>query len=169
MDVPCFTTSTDIPWRDPSLLLREDLILAQMTDPDCSRLLTDVGVHPQLDVDEFGVLGRVLPSGEFQVTIPPISNEVPLPVAVFEEVPLPPETADVIGDEDAPILRRGYQSHLTRQTSNGGFQLHPSQLRLKFPPSSARLLSHPWMTCRRRSSSKNSEGSRQKTKNVDNS
>jgi RNase H-like domain found in reverse transcriptase len=50
MDVPCFTTSTDIPRRNPSLLLREDLILAQMADPACSRLLTDVGVHPQLDV-----------------------------------------------------------------------------------------------------------------------
>jgi hypothetical protein len=113
MDFPCFTMSTDTPWRDPSLLLREDLILAQMSDTACSRLLTDVGVHPQLDVDEFGVLGRVLPSGEFQVTVPSFSNEFPLPIAVLAEVPLPPETADVIGDEDAPILRRGYQ--LTRQ------------------------------------------------------
>jgi hypothetical protein len=89
MDVPCFTTSTDTPRRDPSLLLREDIILAQMADLACSRLLTDVGVHRQLDVDEFGVLGRVLPSGEFQVTIPSFLNEVPLPVAVFAEFPLP--------------------------------------------------------------------------------
>jgi hypothetical protein len=71
------------------LLLREDPILAQMADPACSRLLTDVGVHPQLDVDEFGVLGRVMPSSEFQVTVPSFSNEVPLPIAVFAEVPLP--------------------------------------------------------------------------------
>jgi hypothetical protein len=55
MDVPCLTTSTDTPRRDPSLLLHEDLILTKMADPACSRLLTDVGVHPQLDVDEFSV------------------------------------------------------------------------------------------------------------------
>jgi hypothetical protein len=78
-----------------------------MADPACIHLLNDVGVHPQLYVDGFGVLGRVLPSGEFQVTVPSFSNEFPLPIAVFAEVPLPPETAEVIGDEDAPILRRG--------------------------------------------------------------
>jgi hypothetical protein len=78
-----------------------------MSDPACSRLLTDVGAHPQLDVYNFGILGRVLPSGEFQVTIPSFDDQVPLPIAVFAEAPLPPETADVIGDEDAPILRRG--------------------------------------------------------------
>jgi hypothetical protein len=120
MDVPCFTTSTETPRRDPSLLLREDLILAQMADPACSRLLTDVGVHPKIDVDEFSVLGRVLPSGEFQVTIPSFSNEVPLPIAVFAEVPLPPETADVIGGEDVPILRRGVSIALEAPTLKRG-------------------------------------------------
>jgi hypothetical protein len=57
IDVPCFTTSIDTPRRDPSLILREDLLSAQMADPACSRLLTDVGAHPQLDVDNFGILG----------------------------------------------------------------------------------------------------------------
>ena len=135
MDVPCFTTSTDTPRRDPSLLLREDLILAQMADPACSRLLTDVGVHPQLDVDEFGVLGRVLPSGEFQVTIPSFSNEVPLPITVCTEVPLPPETADVIGDEDAPILRRGVSIALDAPIVRRGVSIASIAASTKFSPS----------------------------------
>jgi hypothetical protein len=143
--------------------------LAQMVDPAFSRLLTDVGVHLQLDVDEFGVLGRVLPSGEFQVTVLSFSNEVPLPIAVLAEFPLPPETADVIGDEDAPMLRRGVSIALDAPILRRGVAIASIAASTKISPFVSEIAVTSVDTCRRRSSSKNSEGSRKTTKNVNNS
>jgi hypothetical protein len=87
-DIPCFATLLDAPPRDPSLVARDDLRVAQQADPTCRDLLTHLGANPQIEFDEFGILGRMLPSGEFQVTIPSL-GDLPLPLSIVCDTPLP--------------------------------------------------------------------------------
>jgi hypothetical protein len=105
-DIPCFATFLDAPPRDPSLVARDDLRVAQQADPTCRDLLTHLGANPQIEFDEFGILGWMLPSGEFQVTMPSL-GDLPLPISIVCDAQLPEENSNVIDDEDAPILRRG--------------------------------------------------------------
>jgi hypothetical protein len=69
-------------------------------------LITHLGANPQIELDEFGILGRMLPSGEFQVTIPALGDLL-LPIPFFCDTPLLEENSSGIDDEDGPILRRG--------------------------------------------------------------
>jgi hypothetical protein len=62
--------------------------------------------HPLIDVDQNGLLGVVLPSREFQLSIPPLPG-IPLPVTIFHDVPLPIHSENVTGDLAATDLRRG--------------------------------------------------------------
>ena len=101
-DVPCFALATE---RYPSLLQPHDLQTAQISDPSCRHLQTQYGTHPRIDIDRNGLIGLVLPSGEFQLAVPPLAG-VPLPLSIVTEIPFP-EPDDVTGDKDAPDLRWG--------------------------------------------------------------
>jgi hypothetical protein len=85
----------DAPPRDPSLVVRDDLRVAQQADPTSHDPLTLLGANPQIEFDEFGILERMLPSGEFQVTIPAL-GDLPLPISIVCDAPLPEENSNVI-------------------------------------------------------------------------
>jgi hypothetical protein len=90
--------------RDPSLFHPQDLRAAQISDPSWCHLHAQYGAHPSIDIDNNGVIGRVLPSGEFQLSVPPLPG-VPLPLSLVTEIPCP-DTDDGTGDKDAPDLKR---------------------------------------------------------------
>jgi hypothetical protein len=92
--------------RYPSLVHPDVLLGAQASDTSCVHLRKHLGSHLLIDVDHNGLLGVVLPSCEFQLAIPPLPD-IPLPVTIFHDVPLPIHSENVPGDLDAPDLRRG--------------------------------------------------------------
>jgi hypothetical protein len=101
-EVPCFALADE---RDPSLFHPHDLRAAQISDPSCCHLHAQYGAHPRIDIDNNGLIGLVLPSGEFQIAVPPLPG-VPLPLSLITEI-RGPDTDDVTGDKDAPDLKRG--------------------------------------------------------------
>ena len=92
--------------RDPSIVHPEFLRCAQASDPSCMHLREYLGGHPRIDIDHNGLIGTVLPSREFQLAIPPLPD-IPLPVTIVHNVPLPGHSEKVTGDGGAPDLRRG--------------------------------------------------------------
>jgi RNase H-like domain found in reverse transcriptase len=74
-EVPCFALVDE---RDPSIFHPNDLRAAQISDPSLCRLHAQYGAHPSIDIDQNGLIGLVLPSGEFQLAVPPLPG-VPLP------------------------------------------------------------------------------------------
>jgi Integrase zinc binding domain len=101
-EVPCFALADE---RDPSLFHPHDLRAAQISDPSCSYLHAQYGAHPIIDIDQKGLIGLVLPSGEFQLAVPPLLG-VPLPLSLITEIP-GPDTDGVKCDKDAPDVKRG--------------------------------------------------------------
>ena len=84
-EIPCFSVSgpdLGVKWKptthphrslqdlDPTLLPVETLLEEQASDQFCRHLSTLVGAHPTIDFDEFGAVGHMLPSGEFQLELP---------------------------------------------------------------------------------------------------
>jgi hypothetical protein len=101
-EVPCFALAEE---RDPSLFHPRDLRAAQISDPSCCHLHAQYGAHPSIDIDNNGLIGLFLPSGEFQLAVPPLPG-VPLSLSLITEIP-GPDTDDVTGYKDAPDLKRG--------------------------------------------------------------
>ena len=84
-EIPCFSVSgpdLGVGWKptthphrplqdlNPTLLPVETLLEEQASDQFCRHLSTLVGAHPTIDFDEFGAVGHMLPSGEFQLELP---------------------------------------------------------------------------------------------------
>jgi hypothetical protein len=69
-EIPCFALTEER--KHPNLLLVEDLCQLQTEDSTYRELTNDMTRDPSLDFDDHGVLGRTLPSGEFQVVLPQI-------------------------------------------------------------------------------------------------
>jgi hypothetical protein len=84
-EVPCFALADE---RDPSIFHPHDLRAAQISDPSCCRLQAHYGTHPSIDIDQNGLIGLVLPSGEFQLSVPPLPS-VPLPLSLVTEILYP--------------------------------------------------------------------------------
>jgi hypothetical protein len=101
-EVPCFALADE---RDPSLFHRHDLRAAQISNPSCCHLHAQYGAHPSIDIDNNDLIGLVLPSGEFQLAVPPLPG-VPIPLSLITEIP-GPDTDDVTGDKDVPDVKRG--------------------------------------------------------------
>ena len=91
-EIPCFTVDPDV--RDPTLLYRDDIRLYQGEDTACNVLRRSFGASLSLEVDDNGILGCVLPTGEFQLVLPAIAD-CPLPVTVFTEMELSQRNNDV--------------------------------------------------------------------------
>jgi hypothetical protein len=89
----------------PLTLPTDDLRTAQISDPSCCNLHAQYEAHLSIDIDKNGRIGLVLPSGEFQLVVPPLPG-VPLPLSLFTEIPCP-DTDDVTGENDAPDLKGG--------------------------------------------------------------
>jgi hypothetical protein len=62
-EITCFTV--DAATVDPMLLLVENLRDIQAADTSCCKLSTLFGAPSLVDYENFGVLGRLLPSGHF--------------------------------------------------------------------------------------------------------
>jgi hypothetical protein len=91
------------------LLLVENLRDIQAADPSCCKLSTLFSAHPLVDYDNFGVLGRLLPSGHFEPELPELLRKT-TPVTVIRDLPLPiPESTPQVR-VDVSHLRRGVQS-----------------------------------------------------------
>ena len=76
------------------MLYRDDLRHYQGEDPACNVLRRSFGASLSLEVDDNGILGCVLPTGEFQLVLPAIAD-FPLPVTVFTEMELSQRNNDV--------------------------------------------------------------------------
>jgi hypothetical protein len=100
-EVPCFALPDE---RDPPLFHPQHLRTAQISDPRFGHLHAQYGAHPSIDIDKHGLIGLFLPSGEFQLAVPPLPG-VQLPLSLVIEIPCP-DTDDVTGDKDAPDLKR---------------------------------------------------------------
>jgi hypothetical protein len=106
-EIPCFTV--DSAAVDPMLLLVENLRDIQAADPSCCKLSTLFGAHPLVEYDDFGVLGRLLPSGHFDPELPELLRKAkPVTVVRYLSLPLPESTPHV--RVEASHLRRGVQS-----------------------------------------------------------
>jgi hypothetical protein len=106
-EIPCFTV--DAATVDHTLLLVENLRDIQAADPSCSKISTLFGAHPLVEYDDFGVLGRLLPSGHIEPELPELLRKK-TPVTVVRDLPLPlPESTPHVR-VDASHLRRGVQS-----------------------------------------------------------
>ena len=92
--------------RDPSIVHPDFLRCAQASDPSCMHLREYLGGHPRIDIDHNGLIGTVLRSREFQHAIPPVPD-IPLPVTIVQNVPMPGHSENVTGDGGAPDLRKG--------------------------------------------------------------
>ena len=66
-EIPCFAVTEG---NDPTLLLLEDMCQLQTEDSNYHKLTNIMTRDPSLDFDDHGILGRTLPSGEFQVVLP---------------------------------------------------------------------------------------------------
>jgi Integrase zinc binding domain len=105
-EIPCFTV--DAATVDPMLLLVDNLRDIQTADSSCCQLSTLVGAHPLEDYDNFGVSGRLLPSGHFVPELPELLRKT-TPVTVILDLPLPlPESPPHVR-VDASHLRMGVQ------------------------------------------------------------
>jgi hypothetical protein len=98
-EIPCFTVQDE---SEPGLLQVEDLIESQQADQQCLEARDGFITSTGIEYDYQGVLGQVLPSGEFSVMFPasgPTENNV----ALVSELPFPTSLAR----GDARRLRRG--------------------------------------------------------------
>jgi hypothetical protein len=93
-EIPCFTVEAAA--VDPKLLLVENLRDIQAADPLCCQLSTLFGGHPLVEYEDFGVLGRLLPSGHFEPELPELLRNT-TPVTVVRDLPftLPESTPHV--------------------------------------------------------------------------
>jgi hypothetical protein len=66
-EIPCFTVEAE---GEPELVNLDRLRDLQEEDPDCQCLTHFLSSDSSVEVDAAGVLGRLLPSGEFQIHIP---------------------------------------------------------------------------------------------------
>jgi hypothetical protein len=99
-DIPCFPVNPD-----PTLLSAEDLVAHQHSDPTLRHISRSIGSDPSLEYDDFGAVGRVVPSGEFQVSLPPtLAANTPVTLVQPISYPTPERDARVRGD--AHHLRR---------------------------------------------------------------
>ena len=98
-EIPCFNVEDD---SDPGLLEVEDLIESQRIDQKCLDARDELTTFTGIDYDYHGLLGNILPSGEFQVLFP-ASCPMEANVALFAELPFP----DSLARGDARRLRRG--------------------------------------------------------------
>jgi hypothetical protein len=96
--IPCFTVEDD---EDPVLTSIEDLVESQHVDPTCRQLCESLVISSAVDYDPHGVIGNVLPSGEFQICVPPTLTTSTLVVTELASIP------DMMVREDAHHLRRG--------------------------------------------------------------
>jgi hypothetical protein len=66
-DIPCCTVQSD---DEPELVTLARLRDLQEEDPECQGLTHFLSSDTSVEVDTAGVIGRLLPSGEFQIQIP---------------------------------------------------------------------------------------------------
>jgi hypothetical protein len=66
-EIPCFTVQSE---DEPELVTLDRLRDLQEEDPDCQFLTHFLSSDSSVEVDAAGVLGKLLPSGEFQIQIP---------------------------------------------------------------------------------------------------
>jgi Integrase zinc binding domain len=76
VEIPCFALTEER--KDPNLLLVEDLFQLQAEDSSYRDLTNDITRNSSLDFEVHGVLGRTLPSVEFQVLLPQILHSITL-------------------------------------------------------------------------------------------
>jgi hypothetical protein len=106
-EIPCSTVEAE---SDPTLLRVEDLVHEQLHDPECLQLSLSLGIGAMLDRDGFGTLGRVLPSGEFEVILPK-SVAASTPLTVVQGTSFP--------NLDTCPCVRGDAHHLRREEYKG--------------------------------------------------
>jgi hypothetical protein len=70
-------------------------------DPTCRQLFESLIISSAIDYDTHGVIGNVLPSGEFQICVPPTLTTSILVVTELASIP------DMMVREDAHHLRSG--------------------------------------------------------------
>jgi RNase H-like domain found in reverse transcriptase len=97
-EIPCFTVEDD---DDPGPTSIEDLIESQHTNLKCRQLCDSLVISSAVDYDSHGVIGNVLPSGEFQICVPPTLTTSALVVTELASIP------SMRVREDAQQLRRG--------------------------------------------------------------
>jgi RNase H-like domain found in reverse transcriptase len=107
-EIQCFTVEDD---EDPGLTSSEDLVESQHVDPTCLQLCESLVISSAVDYDSHGVIGNVLPSGEFLICVPPTLTTSTLVATELTSIP------DMIVREDAHHLRRGatacFPQHVT--------------------------------------------------------
>jgi hypothetical protein len=97
------------------LILVGNLRDTQAADSSCCQLSTLFGAQQLVYYDNFGVLGRLLPSGYFEPELPELLRKT-TPVTVIQNLPLPlPESPPHVR-VDASHLRRGYNRMQFRST-----------------------------------------------------
>jgi RNase H-like domain found in reverse transcriptase/Reverse transcriptase (RNA-dependent DNA polymerase) len=97
-EIPCFTVEDD---EDPGLTSIEDLVESQHVDPTCRQLCESLVISSAVDYDSHGVIGNVLPSGEFHICVPPTLTTSTLVVTELASIPY------MMVREEAHHLRRG--------------------------------------------------------------
>ena len=83
-DIPCFSVTEG---NDPTLLLLEDMCQLQTEDSNYHKLTNIMTRDPSLDFDDHGILGRTIPSGEFQVVLPRVLDEKTVTLIERREYP----------------------------------------------------------------------------------
>jgi transposase InsO family protein len=101
-EIPCFAVPDT---ADPEPIHIELFRQLQAEDTSCRQLHHSMPYHPSIDLDETGVLGRVLPSGEFQVQIPH-TLQSSTPVTILADPNDFHEDPKLSAREDAHVLRR---------------------------------------------------------------
>jgi RNase H-like domain found in reverse transcriptase/Reverse transcriptase (RNA-dependent DNA polymerase)/Integrase zinc binding domain/Integrase core domain/Chromo (CHRromatin Organisation MOdifier) domain/Retroviral aspartyl protease len=101
-DIPCFTLEKE---REPSIFQVEDVRRLQEEDTASRHLTRHVGADPTVDHDNFGLVGRLLPSGEFQLSLPPPLLAL-TPISIVETA-LDPDAPSCDVLEDASHLSKG--------------------------------------------------------------
>ena len=98
-EIPCFTVTDEL---TPILLTVKYLRDELQEDASYDCLLSALASASAVDFDDHGNVGRVLPSGEFQLVLP---SSIPMhsPVSVVQDIPFPTSLAR----RDARYLRRG--------------------------------------------------------------
>ena len=88
-EIPCFTVTDEL---TPILLTVKYLRDELQEDASYDCLLSALASASAVDFDDHGNVGRVLPSGEFQLVLP---SSIPMhsPVSVVQDIPFPTSLA----------------------------------------------------------------------------
>jgi hypothetical protein len=90
----------------------EDLVEFQHTDPACRQFCDSLVILSAVDYESHGVIGNVLPSGEFQICVPPTLTKSALVVTELASIP------DMRVLEEAQQLRRGHTPYFPQPVTD---------------------------------------------------